>query len=86
VHSNYNERMDKEFLFTEIKKVLVEQFDVEEDMILLDTNLYEELEIDSIDAVDLMVHIKELTGKKIPPEEFREIRTVRDVIETIDKL
>jgi acyl carrier protein len=78
--------MDKEFLFTEIKKVLVEQFDVEEDMILLDTNLYEELEIDSIDAVDLMVHIKELTGKKIPPEEFREIRTVRDVIETIDKL
>ena len=86
MHSNYNERMDKEFLFTEIKKVLVEQFDVEEDMILLDTNLYEELEIDSIDAVDLMVHIKELTGKKIPPEEFREIRTVRDVIETIDKL
>ena len=86
MHSHYNERMDKEFLFTEIKKVLVEQFDVEEDMILLDTNLYEELEIDSIDAVDLMVHIKEFTGKKIPPEKFREIRTVRDVIETIDKL
>lgn len=78
--------MDKQFLFTELKKVLVEQFDVEEDMIELDTNLYEELEIDSIDAVDLMVHIKEFTGKKIPPDQFREIRTVNDVIETIARL
>ena len=65
---------------------MVEQFDVDESIISLDTNLYEELEIDSIDAVDLMVHIKELTGKKIPPDQFREIRTVNDVIETIDKL
>ena len=78
--------MDKQFLFTELKKILVEQFDVQEDSISLDTNLYEELEIDSIDAVDLMVHIKEFTGKKIPPDQFRGIRTVRDVIETIDKL
>ena len=69
--------MDKEFLFPEIKKVLVEQFDVEEDIILLDTNLYEDLEIDSIDAVDLMVHIKEFTGKKIPPEKFLLIEIER---------
>ena len=78
--------MDKQFLFTELKKVLIEQFDIEEDIISLDTNLYGELEIDSIDAVDLMVHIKELTGKKIPPDPFREIRTVNDVIETIARL
>lgn len=78
--------MDKQFLFTELKKVLIEQFDIEEDIISLDTNLYEELEIDSIDAVDLMVHIKELTGKRIPPEQFRDIRTVSDVIETVLKL
>lgn len=78
--------MDKQFLFTELKKVLIEQFDIEEDIISLDTNLYGELEIDSIDAVDLMVHIKELTGKRIPPEQFRDIRTVSDVIETVLKL
>ena len=78
--------MDKQSLFIELKKVLVEQFDVEEDIISLETNLYEELEIDSIDAVDLMVHIKELTGKRIPPEQFRDIRTVSDVIETVLKL
>ena len=78
--------MDKQSLFIELKKVLVEQFDVEENIISIETNLYEELEIDSIDAVDLMVHIKELTGKKIPPDQFRQIRTVSDVIETIARL
>ena len=78
--------MDKQSLFNALKMVLVEQFDVEEDIISLDTNLYEELDIDSIDAVDLMVHIKELTGKKIPPDQFRQIRTVSDVVETIDRL
>ncbi len=78
--------MDKYILFNELKKVLVEQFDIEADIISLDTNLYQELEIDSIDAVDLMVHIKELTGKKIPPDQFRDIRTVSDVIETVSKL
>ena len=78
--------MDKQSLFNALKMVLVEQFDVEEDIISLDTNLYVELEIDSIDAVDLMVHIKELTGKKIPPDQFRQIRTVSDVVETIDRL
>ena len=78
--------MNTQSLFAELKRILVEQFDIQEDTISLDTNLYEELEIDSIDAVDLMVHIKELTGKKIPPDQFRGIRTVRDVVETIDKL
>lgn len=78
--------MENERLFEEIKKVLVEQFDVEESAVTLDTNLYEDMDIDSIDAVDLMVHVKELTGKKIPPEQFKEIRTIGDVIETLARL
>ena len=78
--------MESEALFLEIKKALVEQFDVEEGIISRDTNLYEELDIDSIDAVDLMVHIKEVTGKKIPPDQFKEIRTIGDVIDTLARL
>ncbi len=71
-------------LYQEIKKILVEQFDVEESTISLDANLYQEMDIDSIDAVDLMVHLKELTGKRIPPEQFKEIRTIGDVLEALD--
>jgi len=78
--------MDSELLFGKIKEILVDQLEVDESIITLDANLYEELEIDSIDAVDLMVQIKELTGKKIPPDQFKEIRTISDVIQVLATL
>jgi len=75
--------MDTENLYLKIRAILVEQFDVEESSVSMDANLYEELEIDSIDAVDLLVQLKELTGKKIAPETFKEVRTIRDVLDAI---
>lgn len=75
--------MNRDQLFLEIKTLLVEQFEIEESIITLDANIYEEMEVDSIDAVDLMVHIKELTGKKIPPDQFKEIRTIEDVLNAL---
>ncbi|MGH8222881.1 MAG: acyl carrier protein [Woeseiaceae bacterium] len=75
--------MYEEELFLKIREVLVEQFDIEESAVSMDANLYEELEIDSIDAVDLLVQIKELTGKKLSPEAFKEVRTIRDVIDAL---
>ena len=57
--------MDSNELYTRIKTILVEQFEVDESAISMEANLYEELDIDSIDAVDLLVQLKEMTGKKI---------------------
>ena len=71
--------MDNNALYSTIKDILINQFEVDESAISLDANLYEELEIDSIDAVDLLVQLKELTGKKIPPEIYKEVRTIGDV-------
>ena len=78
--------MDKDTLFAKIRDILVEQFDVESDAVTMDANLYEELEIDSIDAVDLLVQLKEVTGKKIAPESFKEVRTIRDVLDALADL
>ena len=78
--------MDKEQLFFRIREIMVDQFEIEQSNVTLDANLYEELEIDSIDTVDLMVQIKELTGKKIPPDKFKKIRTISDVIDTLTNL
>jgi acyl carrier protein len=78
--------MDKEQLFFRIREILVDQFEIEQSNVTLDANLYEELDIDSIDTVDMMVQIKELTGKKIPPDKFKEIRTISDVIDTLTNL
>ena len=52
----------------------------------LDANLFEDLELDSIDAVDLAVKLQEFTEKKISPENFKQIRTVNDVVLAIEEL
>jgi acyl carrier protein len=78
--------MDKEQLYSNIRRILVEQFDVKEESVSMDANLYEELQIDSIDAVDLLVQLKELTGEKVTPETFKDVRTIRDVINALTNL
>lgn len=78
--------MDSDELYSSIKGILIDQFEVDESAISLDANLYDELEIDSIDAVDLLVQLKELTGKKIPPDVFKDVRTIRDVLSALTSL
>lgn len=62
---------------------MVDLFEIEERAISPNANLYEDLDIDSIDAVDLMVKLKEFTGKKIQPDDFKHVRTVNDVVEAV---
>lgn len=69
-----------------IKSILVDEFEVEEASLTADTNLFTELDLDSIDAVDLVVRIQQATGKKVNPEDFRQIRTFGDVVGAVDKL
>jgi acyl carrier protein len=78
--------MNREDLFLKIREILVEQFDVQASDVSMDANLYEELQIDSIDAVDLLVQLKELTGEKIAPEKFRQVRTIGDVLDALAAL
>ena len=75
--------MVDEELYARIKRALIDQFEVDESMVSLDANLYEELEIDSIDAVDLLTQLKEWTGKRISPEVFKDVRTIRDVMDAL---
>lgn len=78
--------MDQDQLYLKIKDILVDQFEVDESKVSMQANLYEELEIDSIDAVDLLVQVKELTGKKIPPDQFKDVRSIGDVLNTLSHL
>jgi acyl carrier protein len=78
--------MTNEELFTMLTDILVDAFEVDADDISLQANLYEDLDLDSIDAVDLVVKLREQTGKKIEPDDFKQVRTVEDVIVAIKKL
>jgi len=73
-------------IFQTLRDALVELFELEAERITLEANLYQDLEIDSIDAVDLIDHIKRQTGKKIAAEEFKAVRTVGDVVEAVYRL
>ncbi len=73
----------KEELFAELQDIFVELFELDKGDVTLEATLYDELDIDSIDAVDLVVKLKEVTGKKIQPEEFKAVRTVNDVVEAV---
>ncbi|RIY36834.1 acyl carrier protein [Psittacicella gerlachiana] len=69
-----------------LTNALVNLFEIDKDSITLDTNLYEDLDIDSIDAIDLIDYIKRNTGYKLNAEDFRNVRTVRDVIAAVQKV
>ena len=78
--------MTRDDIFAQIKAALVELFEVDEEAITPEARLYQDLELDSIDAIDLVVHLQKLTGKKIKPEEFKSVRSVADVVEAVDRL
>ena len=73
-------------IFHTLRDALVELFELDPERVTLESNLYQDLEIDSIDAVDLIDHIKRQTGKKIDAEEFKSVRTVNDVVEAVYRL
>ncbi|EOC1794928.1 acyl carrier protein [Vibrio fluvialis] len=77
---------NKQQVFDQVKDALVELFEIDADDIQPDAHLYQDLDLDSIDAVDLVVHLQKVTGKKIKPEEFKAVSTVEDVVEAVTEL
>ncbi|MBU9372807.1 acyl carrier protein [Burkholderia multivorans] len=69
-----------------IRAIFHENFGIEPEQVMPDTHLFEELDLDSIDAVDLAIKLQEMTGKRIKPEEFKSVRTVGDVIAAVHAL
>lgn len=77
---------NKDEIFEMLKKILVEEFEIEPESITAEATLYEDLDLDSIDAVDLVVKLREITGKKIDPEAFKAVRTVDDIVNEVHQL
>ncbi|MBJ9703363.1 MULTISPECIES: acyl carrier protein [Acinetobacter] len=75
--------LSQEQVLTKLREWMEDLFEIEPESVQLDSNLYSDLDVDSIDAVDLVVKIKELTGKQVKPEDFKNVRTVLDVVTVI---
>jgi acyl carrier protein len=77
---------DAQHIYGTIRAALIELFGIEPSRITLEARLADDLEMDSIDAVDLVDHVKRTTGQKLSAEDFRAVRTVGDLVVTVQRL
>ena len=78
--------MSKEEIYPWVVDTLHEMFELDKVKIIPQANLYTDLDIDSIDAVDLAVKLKQLTGKRLQPDVFKSVRTVQDIVNALEGL
>ncbi len=78
--------MDKQVIFERIVSILHDTFEIDVARITPQARLHDDLDIDSIDAVDLIVQLKPLVGKRLQPDAFKSVRTVQDVVDALHGL
>jgi len=76
----------QEEVFATLRQIMSEMFELSPEDIVLTSNLRTDLDIDSIDAVDLMIRLRDITGKRINPEDFKNARTIQDVVDTVYRI
>jgi acyl carrier protein len=67
-----------------VKDVLCDEFDFGADELQIDTHLIDDLDLDSIDAIDLAVRLEERTSVSFSDDDLKAVRTIRDVVDLID--
>jgi acyl carrier protein len=73
-------------ILSRLRELLADTFEIDPSRVTPEADLYRDLDLDSIDAVDLAIKLQEMTGKRIKPDEFRSVRTVNDVMLAVDRL
>ncbi|HJU84444.1 MAG TPA: acyl carrier protein [Holophagaceae bacterium] len=75
--------LTQEDIFLKLRAVLVDSFRLDPARIHLESHLFTDLDLDSIDAVELAIQLQDLTGRRVKAEEFKHVRTVKDVVEAV---
>ena len=78
--------MSKDDILAKMIEILQETFHIDAARVRPEAQLYQDLDIDSIDAVDLIVRLKPLVGRRLQPEAFKAVCTVQDVVDAIHRL
>jgi len=78
--------ISRDEILEQVRRAMVELFEVEASQIQLETKVVEDLDLDSIDAIELAVRMERITGQRLNAESFREMRTIADVVEILHRL
>lgn len=81
-----NSALDKDAIYAHIRQTLIDTFDVPAEAINPEARLVDDLDIDSLDAIDLLSELGEHTGIKVEPEQFKDVKTIADVVAVIQNL
>lgn len=79
-------RYTEDEIYRQLRETMQKLFELDSEKVVADARLYEDLDIDSIDAVNMIIEIKQVTGKPIAAQHFREARTVADVVRIVDQI
>lgn len=72
-------------VFDKVKKIIVDQLDVEEDKVTEAASITDDLGADSLDVVDLVMSFEEEFGIEIPDDQVEKIKTVGDIVKFIEE-
>jgi acyl carrier protein len=78
--------MTKDEILIKLREVLASTFQLDPATISPESNLFTDLDLDSIDAVELAIQLQEITGKRVKAEDFKSVRTVQDVVGTVHQM
>ena len=76
----------QEEILRTVKEILINDFECDAEKLVPSVRLFEDLDLDSIDAVDLIVRLQKIIQKKVNPDDFKQIRTLQDVVVAIEKI
>jgi len=76
--------MDRQAIFEKVSQLLADLFDIDKSRITLEAR-FEDLELTSLDAIDLVVELQQLTGRKVNEANLRTVRTVGDIVNLVEQ-
>lgn len=74
---------DKDVIFAKLKEILVSEFKLDKDSISPGKQLEADLDLDSLDEVEILMSLEEYISDKVDPSLFREARTVQDLVDLL---
>lgn len=79
----FDRPLDRESVLERVREILVESFELEPAAVRLDAHLIDDLDLDSIDAIDLAVELEQETGLRVEEQELKKIRLVKDIVDLV---
>jgi len=76
--------IEKSAVYQQLCTLLAEEFEIDPATITPQSNLFDDLDIDSVDAIDMLTRLRALTGKDLPADELKSVTTIGDVVTLVE--